>query len=316
MLEETRSSVSVVVEPTDDKKFRIATTDLQTIASQLRSKSKFSVFNSVIIPIGVTILTALATTAIGQVFQYISWKNSTNLQAAEDRTKRATAAYTRASSEIQERLYATIVFVPAVRDLINRKEPLELALYNLESSLIKNRFVAYNDQIKKWNVSYEQILGEIDFGLDRPVKIHETTHQAIIQRVDCSKSLPEQMKLVGLNANSLKLQFATIKYCFANAKALLAFNDAREKAVTDKSFIMDQSLADAAEDSLSAINSMSNIFRCYALSRIELLKDQEEPSIYVPPFFDLGIGRPEFIEEHFAKVTEEHFAKVTSSCHF
>ena len=315
MLEETRSSVSVVVEPTADKKYKIATTDLKAIASQLRSKSTFSVFNSVILPIGVTILTALATTAIGQVFQYISWKNSTNLQAAEDRTKRGTAAYARAASEIQERLYATIVFVPAVLDLTNRKEPIELALYNLDSSLIKKRFVAYYDQIKKWNVSYEQILGEIDFGLDRPIKIHETTHQAIIKDVDCSNSLLAQMKLVGMNANSLKLQFATIKWCFEHAKALLAFDEARKKAVTDKSFVMDQSLARAADDSLGAISSMSNIFRCYALSRIEFLKDQEEPSIYVPPFFDLGIGRPEFIEEHFAKVTEEHFAKVTSSCH-
>jgi len=45
----------------------------------LRQKAAFSVFNSIVVPIGVTILTAIVTTGVGQFFQYVSWRNSITL---------------------------------------------------------------------------------------------------------------------------------------------------------------------------------------------------------------------------------------------
>jgi hypothetical protein len=45
----------------DGKKFKIQSDQLQQIGEQLRGRPHFSVFNSIIIPLTVTILTLLAT---------------------------------------------------------------------------------------------------------------------------------------------------------------------------------------------------------------------------------------------------------------
>ena len=60
--------------------YSILSKDLETIGSQLRGKSRFSIFNSIIVPVMVTLVT-LASTSL---FQYISWQNSIRLQAASE----------------------------------------------------------------------------------------------------------------------------------------------------------------------------------------------------------------------------------------
>jgi hypothetical protein len=57
-------AVAISVEGDDHKRYRIETSDLEAISSQIRGKRGLSVFNSIILPIGVTILTAFATTPI------------------------------------------------------------------------------------------------------------------------------------------------------------------------------------------------------------------------------------------------------------
>src|SRR3954454_10408576 len=106
--------VMLTVETEGNKKFKYVTTVLGTIASQLRPKASFSVFNSVLVPIGVTVLTALLTTTVGQLFQYVSWRNSTTQQEAQDQVTNATAAYNNAAVEIAKRYYRTLVFIGAI----------------------------------------------------------------------------------------------------------------------------------------------------------------------------------------------------------
>jgi len=72
------AEVSVFID--GDKKLCIRSSDLEAIGEQLRGKKKFSLFNYIFLPIGISVLTVIGTTLVTQTFQYVSWRNATTLQ--------------------------------------------------------------------------------------------------------------------------------------------------------------------------------------------------------------------------------------------
>ena len=74
--------VSVYID--GDRRFIVRTSDLENIGFRLRGRRQFSVFNSIGLPILISLLTVVGTTTIGQVIQYVSWRNSTKLQTADN----------------------------------------------------------------------------------------------------------------------------------------------------------------------------------------------------------------------------------------
>jgi hypothetical protein len=104
----------VYVEQEEASKFKIRSDQLEQIGAQLRGRRQFSIFNSIILPI----IIAVATVFISSLFQYVSWLNSVKLQNATDVTANAERAYEKAAAAIGIRQYATIVFLPSLKELV------------------------------------------------------------------------------------------------------------------------------------------------------------------------------------------------------
>jgi hypothetical protein len=271
--------VSVLIEKDDDRKYTVRTSDLGYIASQLRGKRSFSVFNSIILPILVVVGTTLVTTAIGSLFQYVSWRNSTKLQKATDQASRANRAYERASIAIGKRYYSTFLYLAAVRDLVNLP-PSDSRLYEFNRDLNRRRFDAYYQQLRDWNEAYDQTLTEIDFSMDRPVRIAEVVRRAALTRIECSQTLIEQLKKNNMNAVSLKVQFAALNHCFS--LSTVEFTNLKDRALKDSAFTIDENIKADANETLNAANGMANEFRCHALLRIEYFNQLKDNAIFKP----------------------------------
>lgn len=191
----------VYVEQEEASKFKIRSDQLEQIGAQLRGRRQFSIFNSIILPI----IIAVATVFISSLFQYVSWLNSVKLQNATDVTANAERAYEKAAAAIGIRQYATIVFLPSLKELVkdakatieastkanieanaktrgkNRTEaktsalnafasvPLEIPLLKSDLDNKQQRFTSYYQQLKFWNENYDRLLTDIDYDLDRPV---------------------------------------------------------------------------------------------------------------------------------------------------
>jgi hypothetical protein len=275
--------VTVYFERDGEGKFRLNSSQLELIGSQLRGKPRFSVFNSIVLPVIVSVATVLFTGC----FQYVSWTNSVRLQNASDRVTKATGTYERAASAIGKRYYATFLFVPSIRDTINNKDVVDSEIYKMQATLNKRRIEAYYDQVKVWNETYDQLITDIDYDLDRPVFLmagQAREGNAITfkktELIDCKKSLAEQLETVHLNKHSLKAQFAGIARCFV--MALSPLNEVKERAVTDKAVKVDPAVEKQASGNLDHLISMANEFRCYALLRIEYFNSRKTEAIISP----------------------------------
>lgn len=302
--------VTINVE-SDDRNYRIATDDLETISSQLRGKSGFSVFNIIILPIAVAALTAFLTTLIAQGFQYVSWRNSTAVLEAQNVAARAQATYEQTAAAMAQRSYATYVFVDALTDLINRKKEVDSHLYRLDLALNQSRFKRFYDQVQSWNESSDQMVGDIDFNLDHPVAIAEPLRRANVNRIDCKLSMTEQMAHLGMNRLSLKLQFGIIRRCFGGVLAELS--PAKDAAIVDNTYVLPPILKANAETAGDNLLAMSNEFRCYALGRIQFLHQRAGFAIYVPQWMSLVRDTPQQRE---AKARQRHFDQSLKHCKF
>jgi hypothetical protein len=74
------------IEREAEDRYRILSGDLEKIGEQLRGRPRFSIFNSILLPLIVT----LATIILTSLFQYVSWQNTINFQAASDQAVAAT----------------------------------------------------------------------------------------------------------------------------------------------------------------------------------------------------------------------------------
>lgn len=270
-----------------DRRFIVRTSDLENIGSQLRGRRQFSVFNSIGLPILISLLTVVGTTTIGQVIQYVSWRNSTKLQTATIQAERAVATFQKASIAVNKRYYATFLYLAAARDLVNRKNDVDNKLYKLDSELSQQRYRAFYVQLKSWNDDYDQTLSAIDYNLDGPVLgEHELVSYADFAnkdgtpKIDCGQMLLSELQRLKLNFNSLKVQFATLNFCFA--QSIKEFNSRRDNALIDNSVVIDVDVKNTASALNESVRTMADEFRCFAQHRIAFLERQKQASIFRP----------------------------------
>jgi hypothetical protein len=270
--------VSVIVD--GDRRFTVRTSDLENIGAQLRGKKGFSWFYSIGLPIMISLLTVVGTTLVGQFFQYVSWRNSTELQNATDRAARAKTAYEAAARAISERYDAAKLFLDAANDLANRKTDIPSKLFVLDLERNKQHVNAFYDQLKRWNTSYDQLLSDIDSHMDRPILWHS-------QRVSiadfrgkfrCDAMLFSELGRLKMPVHSLKVQFAAVSYCFD--RSLLPFDHEIGRAVMDKDFVIPPGEKRVAAQANIDARAMSNEFRCYAQRRIALYEQQKRKAIF------------------------------------
>lgn len=276
--------VSVYID--GDPRFTVRTSDLENIGAQLRGKSRFSAFNSIVMPIMISLLTVIGTTIVGQVFQYVSWRNSNALQTATARTERARETFQKASLALSKRYYATLLFLGAATDLANLKGA-DSKLYKLNNELDQQRFNGFYAQLKSWNDDYDQNLTSIDYNLDGPV-LHKHEHVSIAnfynkddkaKNIDCSQMLLTELARLKLNVDSIKVQFAALNYCFANS--ISDFSNAKNNAVIGNDTISND-VKNSASQLNESVRQMSDEFRCYAQHYIIYLGQQKQASIFRP----------------------------------
>ena len=309
------ASVSVYID--GDRRFNIRTSDLENIGAQLRGKQPFSVFYSIGLPILVSLVTVIGTTLIGQLFQYVSWRNSTALQTATNRAEHALSAFQKASLAVSKRYYATFVYLGAARDIANRKSDTDSKLYKLDADLSEQRFNAFFAQLKSWNEDYDQTLAAIDYSLDGPVLgTHEHVSFANFEnkdtKMDCDAMLVTELRRLNLNVNSLKVQFAALNYCFAHS--IKEFNAAKDKAILDGSSTIAEEVKNTASELNESVRAMSNEFRCFAQHRIHFLEQRKQTSIFKIStwLYDKSIGA--FIKP--PDLTAAHIAQTLDDCDF
>src|SRR6185312_10490807 len=107
---------------------------LEQIGAQLRGRREFSIFQSIILPLIVSVVTIILSSA----FQYVSWFNSVGLKDATDVADKAARTYETSAAAIGTRHYATVVFLPSLKHLVQAKADAESARARA-ASLLKAR---------------------------------------------------------------------------------------------------------------------------------------------------------------------------------
>lgn len=300
------------------RRFTVHTSDLENIGSQLRGKTSFSFFNTVL-PIVITLLTVAGTTIIGQLFQYVSWRNSNALQTTTLQVQHALSTFQKASAAIDKRYYETNTFLAATRNLANEKNGTGDTIHGMAISLNQQRFNAFYAQLKSWHEDYDETLAAIDYTLDHPVNLHEhvSIHDFVENdkpKFDCRKLMVGQLKPPRIN--SLKLQFAALNYCFS--QSIKGFDDGEHDAVIDSTSAISDEIRKQASDLNDDVYSMSNEFRCFAQHRIEFLEQRKQTAIFRLPtwLYDNTIGH---VKAWFTKpddLTALHFNQTLTACTF
>jgi hypothetical protein len=267
-------------------RYSILSRDLETIGSQLRGKSRFSVFNSIILPVLVTLVTLAATS----LFQFVSWQNSIKLQAASDEASAASRTYDRAAAEIDKRYYATFLFQVAVKNVANRKTAPETQLSQYDLELQKRRFEEFYKELAIWNQDYSQLLNDISYDIDRPIFKDRWTENGyqirkeILNRIKCDVvSIANEIEANNLDKFALANHFAVVNKCFS--AALNHFGALKDAALSNKDRIISAEEFEKADDELDGVRSMLNEFRCYALTRVHFLTSLKENTILFSNWF-------------------------------
>jgi hypothetical protein len=277
------ADVAVIVEQEAANRYRVLSSQLELIGEKLRGKQRFSVFYSIILPV----IVSAATLIFSSLFQYISWANSVYSQSSAEHAAIASETYNQAVQAFSKRYYATFLFLPTVRNLVNRKADVDTHLYKLDFELNQHRFNVFFDQLQDWNENYDQLLTNIDYNLDRPIysdakiqPIKISGQDFFTSKADCTKSLTEIIEKVGYFKNSLKAQFAAINYCFITL--LGEFNRQKDAAVLNKTASIDLDAEKRAAERLSDLNDIAGRFRCHALLRIDYYNDKKGSIVSVP----------------------------------
>jgi hypothetical protein len=109
--------VSVYIETDGANKLKIQSDQLEKIGAQLRGRKEFSIFNSIILPLIVSVVTVLISSGL----QFVSWFNDVGVKEATDVADKAVRSYEHAAAAIGTRHYAMLVFLPSLRDLVHAK---------------------------------------------------------------------------------------------------------------------------------------------------------------------------------------------------
>ena len=194
--------------------FKIRSDQLEQIGTKLRGPQRFSIFYSLVLPALVTLLTTILT----GTFQYLSWSNTVHLQAATAVAERAAETFEKTATLVGERIYATLVFIPSLRDMAQSQAPKKaqdlLAANQLSRGVSANqqdnglltapgsgdpsigpapqpltdvnyklrnqRYETYYERLKRWNEGYDQLIADIDYSLDRPILADAEIHRVAI----------------------------------------------------------------------------------------------------------------------------------------
>ena len=113
--------VSVRIEQEGANSFRIQSDQLEQIGAQLRGRREFSIFQSIILPL----IVSVATIVLSSAFQYVSWFNSVGVKDATDVADKAARTYETAAAAIGTRHYATVVFLPSLKHFVQAKADAE-----------------------------------------------------------------------------------------------------------------------------------------------------------------------------------------------
>jgi len=304
----------------EDRKITVRTSDLENIGNQLRGRRRFSFFNTVL-PIIITLITVIGTTIIAQLFQYISWRNSTALQTTTQQVQDAQTTLQTASAAMDKRYYETKVFLAAAHDLALEKNDDGDAIRKLATTLNQYRFNEFYNQLQSWHEHYDDILNAIDHDLDQPVNLHERVSARYFEGkqgpiFNCTQLLTSEFKRLKLTINSLKIQFAAINYCFG--QSIKGFNDGQYDAIVSNSNLISATTQKGVSDLNDDIYSMSNEFRCFAQHRIDFLEIRRRNSIFRLPnwLYNNSFG---FVKSLFVKpdnVITQHFNATLAACTF
>jgi hypothetical protein len=123
--------VSVRIEQEGANKFTIQSDQLEQIGAQLRGRREFSIFQSIILPL----IVSVATIVLSSAFQYVSWFNSVGVKDATDVVDKAARTYETSAAAIGTRHYATVVFLPSLKHLVQAKADAELSARARAASL-------------------------------------------------------------------------------------------------------------------------------------------------------------------------------------
>ena len=123
--------VSVRIEQEGTNKFTIQSDQLEQIGAQLRGRREFSIFQSIILPL----IVSVATIVLSSAFQYVSWFNSVGVKDATDVADKAARTYETSAAAIGTRHYATVVFLPSLKHLVLAKADAELSARARAASL-------------------------------------------------------------------------------------------------------------------------------------------------------------------------------------
>ena len=110
---------------------RIQSDQLEQIGAQLRGRREFSIFQSIILPL----IVSVATIVLSSAFQYVSWFNSVGVKDATDVADKAARTYETSAAAIGTRHYATVVFLPSLKHLVQAKADAELSARARAASL-------------------------------------------------------------------------------------------------------------------------------------------------------------------------------------
>jgi hypothetical protein len=299
--------VTIYLEQEGKNKFKIQTDQLEQIGAQLRGRRKFSIFQSIILPliVGGSIFTYF--------FQYISWSNQVAVQKATEVATKAAHTYENVAGMLHTRLYATLVFLPSLRDMAEDKAKrnivtsieqqntkkrstqsstasastsaasTEESLHNHVLDIKKQRFAHYYEQLKLWNENYDRLVSDIEITFDQPVFRQAGVFEVFpllrswLSQINCSNSLTEELQRLKLNPNSLKFGFAALHWCFIQTNGELDGLLTEAIASTAPSF--NRAKEFKIRDNLDALHSNINVFRCYALSRLDYYDSERYLSV-------------------------------------
>jgi hypothetical protein len=291
--------VYVHVDQEDGGKYSILSSDLERIGTQLRGRVRFSIFNSIILPALVTLVT-LASTSL---FQFISWQNSIRVQAASDEVGAAGKTYNKAATEIDKRYYATFLFNAAVKSLAERRANQDagddlINKYDIDQQ--RQRFKDFYAELASWNDNYNQMLDDLSYDLDRPLdpgKWTETGYSIVkekLNKISCdAKSLPDEIESKQLDKFAVATQFAVINRCFG--EALGQFSVVKDQTLTNKTKTISPTEYADAHDRLDNVRVLLNQFRCFANARVHFLGARKERTLFFANWF---VDESWYVKDH------------------
>lgn len=238
-----------------------------------------------------SVVGVVAVAAVGFSFQHVSWRNTAIMQEANELVERATRSYENAAAILGKRHQASYRFSQDLFNKIDERSPVVTA--SMEEREL--RFASpFREANRAWSEQYDQVLGEIDYFLDRSLGIEAIVRSRQLGKFNCAEPLVRELKNLQLDHRSLKLHFAVLDHCFRQFRSMA---EKLEVVVRELSGQTENSNSRAEiekrvivlrDNKLSDIHTHANIFRCFARKRVDFLRTVRTTLIERPFWQDIG----------------------------